>query len=91
MASLFVREGTACLVAFRDGRCDNDDATFDSFPLLYMSWEKPMQARAVCRSRGRSYLVEVRDGCCDNADGLVVAHLLDVLGNMCWGGAFWQS
>ena len=25
----------SCLVALRDGRCDNDDATFDSFPLLY--------------------------------------------------------
>ena len=25
-----------CLVAIRDGRCDNDDATFDRFPLLYI-------------------------------------------------------
>ena len=24
------------MVAFRDGRCDNDDATFDSLPLLYI-------------------------------------------------------
>ena len=23
-----------CSVAIRDGRCDNDDATFDSFPLM---------------------------------------------------------
>ena len=25
-----------CLVATRDGRCDNDDATLDSFPILYI-------------------------------------------------------
>ena len=24
----------SCSVAIRDGRCDNDDATFDSFPLI---------------------------------------------------------
>ena len=24
----------SCLVAIRDGRYDNDDATFDNFPLL---------------------------------------------------------
>ena len=29
--ALAVREGAVCLVALRDGRCDNDDATFDSF------------------------------------------------------------
>ena len=34
--SLVVRESGVCLVALRDGRCDNDDATFDSFPLLYI-------------------------------------------------------
>ena len=28
---LVVREGAGCLVALRDGRCDNDDATFDNF------------------------------------------------------------
>ena len=28
---LVVREGAVCLVALRDGRCDNDDATFDNF------------------------------------------------------------
>ena len=28
--------GRSCLAAFRDGRCDNDDATFNSFPLLYI-------------------------------------------------------
>ena len=28
--------GRSCLVALRDGRCDNDDAAFDSFPLLYI-------------------------------------------------------
>ena len=28
--------GRSCLVAFRDGRCDNDDATFDSLSLLYI-------------------------------------------------------
>ena len=33
---LVVREGTVCLVAFCDGRCNNDDATFDSFTLLYI-------------------------------------------------------
>ena len=26
----------SCLVAICDGRCDNDDATFDSFSLLYI-------------------------------------------------------
>ena len=26
----------SCSVAIRDGRCDNDDATFDSFPLIYI-------------------------------------------------------
>ena len=26
----------SCLVAIRDGRCDNNDAAFDSFPLLYI-------------------------------------------------------
>ena len=26
----------SCLVAIRDGRCDNDDATFDSFQVLYI-------------------------------------------------------
>ena len=31
VVSLVVREGAVCLVALRDGRCDNDDATFDSF------------------------------------------------------------
>ena len=28
---LVVREGAVCLVALRDGHCDNDDATFDDF------------------------------------------------------------
>ena len=28
--------GRSCLVALRDGRCDSDDAAFDSFPLLYI-------------------------------------------------------
>ena len=28
---LVVREDAVCLVALRDGRCDNDDATFDNF------------------------------------------------------------
>ena len=28
--------GHSCLVALRDGQCDNGDATFDSFPLLYI-------------------------------------------------------
>ena len=28
--------GCSCLVALRDGRCDNGDATFDSSPLLYI-------------------------------------------------------
>ena len=28
--------GCSCLVALRDGRCDKDDATFDSLPLLYI-------------------------------------------------------
>ena len=32
---LVVREGAVCLVTLRDGRCDNDDATFDSFSLFY--------------------------------------------------------
>ena len=33
---LVVRECAVCLVALRDGRCDNDDTTFDSFSLLYI-------------------------------------------------------
>ena len=28
--------GRSCLVALRDGRRDNNHATFDSFPLLYI-------------------------------------------------------
>ena len=31
-----VREGAVCLVALRDGRCDNDDVTFDSISILYI-------------------------------------------------------
>ena len=31
-----VREGAVWFVALCDGRCDNDDAIFDSFPLLYI-------------------------------------------------------
>ena len=31
VVSLVVREGAVCLVALRDGRCDNDDAGFDNF------------------------------------------------------------
>ena len=38
VVSLVVREGAVCLVALRDGRCDNDDATFDSFPFIYIYW-----------------------------------------------------
>ena len=36
MVSLVVREGAVFFVALRDGRCDNDDATFDSFPFLHI-------------------------------------------------------
>ena len=32
--SLVLREGAVCLVALRDGRCDNDDAKFDSFSFI---------------------------------------------------------
>ena len=89
MVSLVVREGAVYLVALRDGGCDNDDATFDGFPLLiYIEgcvkpWEKSMKPRAVCRSRGRSYLVALRDGCCGNDDELQVTHRTHVLGNIC--------
>ena len=38
--------GRSFLVALRDGRCDNDDATFDTFPLLYIG--------GVCNSHRRS-------------------------------------
>ena len=31
VVTLVVREGAVCLVALRDGRCDNDDTVFDSF------------------------------------------------------------
>ena len=34
MVPLVVREGAVCLVALRDGRCDIDDAAFDSFSLF---------------------------------------------------------
>ena len=59
MVSLVVREGAVCLVAFRDGRCDNDDATFDSFPLLYIRGcvtviGEAEVAACRCRSGGRS-------------------------------------
>ena len=37
VVSLVVRESAVCLVALRDGRCDNDDVTFDSiFSFLYI-------------------------------------------------------
>ena len=37
VVSLVVREGAVCLVALRDGCCDNDDVTFDSiFLFLYI-------------------------------------------------------
>ena len=36
VVSLIVRESVVCLVALRDGRCDDGDVAFDSFPLLYI-------------------------------------------------------
>ena len=37
VVSLVVREGAVCLVALRDGCCDNDDVTFNSiFSFLYI-------------------------------------------------------
>ena len=37
VVSLVVRESAVCLVALRDGRCDNDDVTFDSiFSFLHI-------------------------------------------------------
>ena len=50
---LVVQEGAVCLVTLRDGRCDIDDATFDSFSLFYIlgdveaSWDKSMQPRVL--------------------------------------------
>ena len=65
----------SCLVALRDGRCDNDDETFESITFSYtgvfakyISWERS-GSRGVARSlRGRSYLVALRDGRCDSDD-----------------------
>ena len=36
MVSLVVREGAVFLVVYYDGRCDDDDATFDSFRFIYI-------------------------------------------------------
>ena len=51
--------GCSCLVALRDGRCDNDDVTFDSLPLLYIGgWVTVIREAEVaacrCQSRGRA-------------------------------------
>ena len=58
--------GRSCLVALHDGRCDNDDAPFDSFPLLYIGGcvtviEEAEVARAACHSRERSCFVALCD------------------------------
>ena len=37
LMSLVVRE-RSCLVALRDGRCDDDDATFDSITFSYIGF-----------------------------------------------------
>ena len=63
MVSLVVREGAVCLVAPRDGSCDNDDVTFESIRFLYIGilygidmWERS-GSRGVARgSRGCSLL-----------------------------------
>ena len=58
--------GRSCLVAFRDGRRGNDDATFDRFPLLYIGKCVTVIGEAEvavfrCRSRERSYFVALCD------------------------------
>ena len=48
--------GRSCLVALRNGRCDNDDATFDSLPPLYIGgWVIVIGEAevAACRCRSR--------------------------------------
>ena len=64
----------SCSVAIRDGRCDNDDATFDCFPLIYRRMYK-RHGRSQC-SRGPSSFE-----CCDNDDSFVVTYPLHALGN----------
>ena len=68
MVPLVVREGAVCLVALRDGRCDNDDVTFDSifcrsytsgFYAEYIMWERSGSRGVVRGSRGRSSLGRV--------------------------------
>ena len=83
----------SCLVTFRDRRCDDDDAKFDSFPLLYISgnvyasWEKSMQPRTAYRSREHSCLVAFRDGCFDNDDRLMATYRSHALRNICLYGS----
>ena len=54
-----VREGAVCLVALRDGRCDNDDAKFDNFRSYILVGRvavigKAEVAACRCRSSERS-------------------------------------
>ena len=81
----------SCLVAIRNGRCDNDDATFDSFPLLSIGkWLSVMgednAPAGPCRSREHSYLVAFHDVCCCNDDRLVATDRSHALGNTCLYG-----
>ena len=89
------------MVALRDGRCDNDDATFESitFPYVGILCEYIMLERSGSRgvarcSRGCSFLVALRDGRCDNDDATFQSVTLPYIGILCGiynVGAFWQS
>ena len=53
-----VREGAVCLVALRDGRCDNDDATFDNFRSYILGGRVAVIGEAevaACRCRSREH------------------------------------
>ena len=72
------------MVAFRDGCCSNDDATFDSFPLLYIGGCISVMGEVEAAADRLSF--ERAHGCCDNGDRLVAAHRSHVLGNICQRG-----
>ena len=66
MVSLVVREGAVRSVVFRDGRCDNDDATFQQLPLLYIGGcvaviGESEVAACRCRSREHGWFVALCD------------------------------
>ena len=73
------------MVALRDGRCDNDDATFDSLPLLYIGGcvtaieEAEVAACRLSFKKGAVALSRYAMIYCDNDDGHLVAYRSRVL------------